>query len=450
MRSVRSSIGARVAGICLLSSCWLGPLQAQQWRLTELAPMPEPATNQAVVEGFVNDTPFVYSFGGLDTSKVFSGMHLRSYRYNTFTDQWQAIPDLPDTLGKVAASASRIGDTIYIIGGYHVFADGSEKSSARVHRYHIPTNTFLPDGAPIPVPIDDQVQAVYRDSLIYVVTGWSEDRNVSNVQVYDPRLDTWLVGTSVPNTNLYRSFGATGTIWRDTLWYFGGAAFGFSFPIQNLLRWGVIDPVDPLQITWSDTVLDPLIVGYRMACTPVYGDLHWLGGSTTTYNYNGIAYNGSGPVEPISRDLWLDRYNRELWVKETGLNLPMDLRGLASVNDTLKYIAGGMEPGQQVSDKLIRLERINHPTGFTEVQREERPIRIYPNPTRDWLHVVIPEFSGDRVEARIVNVSGQVVRTEILHARESKLNVGDLPVGYYVLHIMDSHTAYRAQRILIR
>ena len=164
-------------------------------QITEMSPMPERVTNNAVVEGFVNGVPYVYSFAGLDSTKTYSGINLRSFRYNTQTDEWESIAPLPDTLGKIAASASRIGDIIYIIGGYHVLANGSEISSDKVHRYNTQTNEYLTDGAPIPTPIDDQVQVVWRDSLIYVVTGWSNTNNTNKVQIYNPTTNQWMQGT---------------------------------------------------------------------------------------------------------------------------------------------------------------------------------------------------------------------------------------------------------------
>ena len=173
-------------------------------QLQELSPMPERVCNNAVAEGFVNGVPYVYSFAGIDSTKLFSGIHLRSFRYNTQTDTWETIPPLPDDMGKIAASANRIGDIIYIIGGYHVFGNGSEISSEKVHRYNTQTNSYLSDGAPIPVAIDDQVQAVWRDSLIYVVTGWSNSQNVTNVQIYNPVTDEWTQGTPTPNENSYQ------------------------------------------------------------------------------------------------------------------------------------------------------------------------------------------------------------------------------------------------------
>jgi len=138
---------------------------SQNWAIEEMAPMPEAVTNNAVTAGFINKTQFVFTFGGLDYTKKYSGIHLRSYRYNINMDQWAQIASLPDTLGKIAASASRVGNIIYIMGGYHVFKDGHELSSNKVHRYDIENNSYLEDGIPIPLQIDDQVQAVWKDSV---------------------------------------------------------------------------------------------------------------------------------------------------------------------------------------------------------------------------------------------------------------------------------------------
>ncbi|MFK7971957.1 MAG: Kelch repeat-containing protein, partial [Bacteroidia bacterium] len=328
---------------------------AQNWNVTSLSPLPEPCTNNAVCEGFLDDSSYVFSFGGLDQTKRYTGIHQRAYRYNIQTDQWRSIPDLPDTLGKIASGASHWKGIVYIMGGYHVFANGSERSSNRVHRYEIATNSYLPDGAPIPVTIDDHVQATWRDSLIYVITGWSENRNVPNVQIYNPTFDSWLTGTAVPDNNQYKSFGASGSIIGDTIYYFGGASLGGNFPIQNFFRKGVIDPNNPANIQWSVRVIDPAVTGYRMAATTAGGALHWIGGSRTTYNYDGIAYNGSGGVPPSRQAYMLAPNDTASWQIESNLAVPMDLRGIASESDSVKYVVGGMIDNQVVTDGLVRL-----------------------------------------------------------------------------------------------
>ena len=155
-----------------------------QAQFTELASMPEPVANNAVVAAEVNGQQFVYSFAGIDATKIWSGIHLKSWRYDVTNDEWAALPDVPDPNGgKIAAWANEVNGKIYVIGGYHVAQNGGEVSSVKTHVFDPITNDWLPDAADIPVAIDDQVQAVWRDSLIYVVTGWSNNGNVTDVQI---------------------------------------------------------------------------------------------------------------------------------------------------------------------------------------------------------------------------------------------------------------------------
>jgi len=321
--------------------------------VTELKKLPEPTTNNAIAEGFINNKHFIFTFGGLDSTKQYTGIHKRSYKYDITNNSWQQIADLPDTLGKIASAASRIKDTIYILGGYHVFKDHSEKSSNKVHRYDVLRDTFLEDGASIPVAIDDHVQAVWRNRLIYLITGWSDTENMPSVQIYNPAKNSWKVGTPIPNNHIYKSFGASGTIVGDTILYFGGASMGQHYPIQNVLRKGIINPKKPTEITWSHQILDSTVVGYRMAATSIDEKPYWLGGSTITYNYNPIAYNGSGGVRPSNRILTLQNNK---WKQDISNKLPMDLRGIATINDSTKVLVGGIIEHQQVSNKVYLLE----------------------------------------------------------------------------------------------
>lgn len=224
-----------------------------------------------------------------------------------------------------------------------------------MHRYDIKNNVFLDDGADIPTPIDDHVQALWRDSLLFIVTGWSNKTNVSGVQIYNPATDSWVIGSSTSNDDNYKSFGASGIIVKDTIYYFGGARSSKGFGIQNQLRKGIINPSDPSQITWSISTPDSSINGYRMACTAVDENIYWIGGSTVTYNYNGVAYNGSGGVPPSSRIVWTSTNNVVL-NKIYQSEIPMDLRGVANVSDKIKYIAGGMMANQTVTNKIYKIE----------------------------------------------------------------------------------------------
>lgn len=410
-------------------------LDAQSWQITSQAAVPERVSNNAVVEGFVNGVPYVYTFGGIDSTKLYSGIHLRSYRYNTQTDVWDTLPALPDTLGKIAAGASRVKDKLYIIGGYHVFANGGEASSDKVHIFDPVSNSYLPDGAPVPVPIDDQVQAVWRDSLIYVITGWSNTANVPNVQIYNPSANSWQAGTSVPNDNIFKSFGASGAIIGDTIYYFGGASMVGSFNIQSYFRRGIINPNNPSQITWVNFSWGGQR-GYRMAATTAYNKVIWMGGSNKTYNYNGQAYDGTGGVPPLGRSLWYDRSNHT-FKAEFGYDFPMDLRGVGDINDTLKYTIGGMEANQLVSQKTLRLAL--NPDSVTFVHTNILPnpqplsLTIAPNPTSHIFQVILEQDKPWTYH--ISTLAGVRLKMGAATTHKKQLDVSDLVAGIYVLEV---------------
>lgn len=410
-------------------------VSAQRLIPTELASMPEAVANNAVAAATVSGVSHVYSFGGIDTSKIYSGIHLRSFRYNTQTDIWDTIAPLPDTLGKIAAGASTVKNIIYIIGGYHVFASGNELSSGKVHRYDPENNVYLTDGADIPVAIDDQVQAVYNDSLIFVVTGWSNTTNVPDVQIYNPALDVWSVGTPVPDNGSYKSFGASGTIIGDTLYYFGGARIGFNFPIQPNFRKGYINPADPTQITWSQSVPNVNFVGYRMAATSTNGYVCWVGGANQTYNFNGLAYSNGNGVDPNNRNIYFKPDKG--WGLDFSFNYPMDLRGVAEVSDAIKYITGGMLENQVVSNKLYRLN-----AGAISVQENvlEDLIMVYPNPVIDNFIIDASDFEGF-VEVIIIDVNGKEVM-RVSFEGEELIDFSAYPMGMYLLSISTEEDTY--------
>lgn len=317
--------------------------------------MPIPIANNAVTHGTVGGEYYVYSFGGIDSTKSWAGITKRSFRYHVLTDTWEEIDTLPAALENVAAGASTVNNKIYILGGYHVYSNGNEISSNEVIIYNPETDTYEPNGSPIPVAIDDHVQCVWRDSLIFVITGWSNNTNVPNVQIYDPALDQWTVGTQTPNDNYFKAFGASGQIIGDTIYYFGGASLGWNFPARSYLRKGIIDENDPTQITWTQEEDGPN-ANYRAACLRYNTDIFWVGGSEISYNYNGIAYNGSGGVPPLFQ---ISRYVTEHlhWYQGSGAPYGvMDLRGIAQISSNQWIICGGMKENQKVSNRTFLLE----------------------------------------------------------------------------------------------
>lgn len=417
-------------------------LSAQSF--SALPNLPEPVSNNAVSHGTINNKNHIFSFCGIDETKEPAGIHLKSFFYNADSEQWLTLPPVVDPNGgKIAASASTVKNKIYIIGGYHVASDFTEISSNKVHVFNPETLSFEEDGADIPVAIDDQVQVVWRDSLIFVITGWSNTTNVVDVQIYNPSIDTWSVGTPVPDEGNFKVFGANGTIIGDTIYYLGGAKITSAFAAARHLRKGVINPSDPTQIAWSgETNLDA--IAYRPASFNYENQAYWIGGSERTYNFDGLAYNNGNPVDPVDKII---RYNPS-WpltqVHQTFTQIPsiMDLRGSAQYSDTEFAIAGGMVSGPEVTDQtwLINMAQIVPTENFTSPFFD-----AYPNPVSELLNVNYKGF----FEVEISNILG-----EKLHSREvfehTIIDATAFENGIYILSIRKNERITHSEKILIQ
>ena len=402
--------------------------QAQTgWSWTELNSMPKRVSNNAVTEGFIGGNPYVFSFSGIDSTKTHQGINLGSYKYNVQNDTWETIANLPDTMGKIAAGASYVNGKVYIMGGYHVLASGNEVSSDKVHIYNPTTDSYEADGAPIPLAIDDHVQCVWKDSLIFVITGWSNTANKPDVQIYNRYTDSWQVGTSTPFNNSYIAFGASGTIIGDTIIYNGGVSGAFSFTSKRFTRIGIIDPQDPTQITWSLADDNPGAAGYRMACSHHNNRAFWIGGGGVAYNYDGLAYSNGAGVEPLERIL---QFKNDTYLYDEGLGTPfgiMDLRGVAQISETEWIICGGMESSQSVTNRTFKIEIDPVVAG---IAGELKSMMIFPNPVVDV--VSFPKKNiGDNYN--VIDLQGRVVVSGKLTT--NSLNLSNLKSGIYFLVI---------------
>jgi hypothetical protein len=424
--------------------CFFQNSQAQPIFWEELSPMPERVSNNAVSAATVDGIPYAFSFSGIDSTKECGHTHLRSFRYNTEADIWETIAPLPEPLdGKIAAAASTIKNKIYITGGYHIPSGCGETSSAKIHIYDPETNEYLPNGVDMPTPIDDQVQGVWRDSLLYMITGWSNTTNVTDVQIYNPSTDVWTTGTPVPNANDWKVFGGSGEIVGDTIYYIGGASpfcsVNLCFPPTTFLRRGIINPDNPAEITWEGSE-NAAAQGYRMAASTYQNSVIWLGGSDLTFNFDGIDYNGTGGVAPNERLTLINKDAGFLYQIEEALPPIMDLRGVAKISENEYIIAGGMNENQEVVNSTFKI-RIDD---LTAVNLTELPkVNIFPNPVNDVLNI-----QKDGVfSAEIIDLQGRIIskKQPVLN---QKLAVDYLQSGVYFLRIFENGELVSFEKIV--
>ncbi len=322
---------------------------------TKKTTLPEPVTNNAVASLEKDGHTAFYSFFGLDSTKRASGVHNKIFRIDPMTGESIAVGTLPD-LGRLAASASVINNKAYVAGGYAVFENGKEKSSDHLFIFH-PETEELTRGAALPIPIDDQVQGVWSEQLLFVISGWTDSLNTNAVQVYNPKDDQWQLATPLPDEPGGKVFGACGLIVGDTIYMLGGATFAKFYPPSRSFYKGVIDPSNPLNITWLNAGKYPGEFRFRSAALFNDNQVLFIGGSNETYNYNGISYAERKPVEPnatlLVYDMGTGRFKTEVSSLQT-----MDLRGTVSDSRGKQYTLGGIINGQRVTGELRRVTSI--------------------------------------------------------------------------------------------
>ncbi|MDX1395144.1 MAG: galactose oxidase [Gemmatimonadota bacterium] len=313
--------------------------------------LPRPVTNNAVASVIVNGRAVAISALGVDSTKRWEGLTRAALRWDAGDTAWRAIAPAPGP-PRIAATAQGVRGRIYVFGGYTVAEDGAERSVPDVAIYD-PAGDAWREGAPIPIPVDDAVSGVWRDSLVYLVSGWHDDDNETAVQIYDPARDEWSAATPIPGPPV---FGHTGGVVGDAIVYVDGTRIDLdprTFRLERSSWLGAIDPSDPDRIEWSRLPDHPGPAIYRGAALGFDGRVFFAGGSDNTYNYDGIGYDGA-PAEPAGVAFAWD-VSAAAWTTLPGGSPPtMDHRGLIELGGRL-YTIGGMTRGQRVTARVIPL-----------------------------------------------------------------------------------------------
>lgn len=334
----------------------LSPVAGDSLRATweEGPALPFPIANNAVASLRVGDRLHLFSFLGIDSTRLQDGIVRDAFSLRA-GEGWQALRPVPGAEGRLAATAQAVDGRVYLFGGYTVAPDGQERSVPEVDVWD-PVAGRWEAASPIPLPVDDAVSGVWRDSLIYLVSGWSQSDNVADVQIFDPAGARWLRGTPIPGPPV---FGHAGAIAEDAIIYCGGVRIDPSrnprFVISDSCWRGEIEPNAPERIAWRELAPPPGRPKYRAAAgtLPGSGLVIFTGGTDNPYNFDGVGYDGV-PSEPDPTTFAYD-VRRDRWLR--GPPLPaatMDHRGLVWAEGAL-WVVGGMRESRRVTGRTGRL-----------------------------------------------------------------------------------------------
>lgn len=332
----------------MISTAALAVLTLQVGAWTSGPPLPTPVSNNAVAAVETADGWEIYSFLGLDESKLWSGIHSRVFRYRSRSGAWDELAPVEGP-GRLAGTAQAVAGLVLLFGGYTVAEDGSERSVPEVNMWD-PVTERWSLAAPIPVPTDDAVSGTWAETTVYLVSGWHDTDNIADVQGYDSATDSWFAATPILGPPV---FGHAGGISGNTIVYIDGVRVDrdpTAFKLENSSWRGDIDPADPSQVKWQRIADHPGPPLYRAAAVSLGPWVIFAGGSDNPYNFDGQGYDG-GPSEPVS-GVFAYNVRKNEWVELADLAVPtMDHRGIVRVGDEV-WILGGMGAGQTVTARV--------------------------------------------------------------------------------------------------
>ncbi|MGM0478471.1 MAG: Kelch repeat-containing protein [Bacteroidota bacterium] len=414
----------------VVSSATVGAQDGWEW--SQLKAMPVATAQNAVSSVQIEGEKYIYSFGGISDSLKIDDIHQRVFCYDVANDWWSERFPVGDTLGKIGAAASTVNGKIYIMGGHHLEEDTTVVCSDKNHVYNPFIDTFEVDAAALPIPVTDHAQAVWRDSLIFNLGGWSNGMSIADVQIFNPSFNSWQQGTPVGTDSIDQVFGGAAYILKDTIYYVGGVGQSSQgFFETNLLRKGVIDPNDPTQIDWQDDQVLSNGAHYGAVCSGHSQTFFCLGGAAEAHDFSGMAYADSSPVVP---DASLVTYTTNSSSSSTVF--PTDFSrmgwgGIAKLGGGNWMLTGGIDSLQMATSSTLLL----HNQDLSNINQSKQPPFFEVVDDGDFYRVRTENVGA----IDIYNVAGQRLFSRSKKLADVLINKNDLENGM-LLFVYDDDT----------
>ena len=245
--------------------------QIQQQAFTENAkslwsngtPMPTPRT-EITATNIGND---IYIIGGFDKSgKVLDTVEV----YNTQNDSWKAIAPLPQPLHHTAAS--NFNGKIYVIGGY---TNNNWLPSAKLFVYDLKKNLWTEE-SPMPTA-RGALTAVFIDGILYAIGGEGKSGIMDINEAYNSKTKNWILKSSMPTPRHH----VASAVVDGNVYVIGGRVQGIS-PITNV---NVTEMYDPKMDKWM--ILESIPSKRSgISAASINNTIYVFGGEDLTKTYN--------------------------------------------------------------------------------------------------------------------------------------------------------------------
>lgn len=326
-------------------------------------PLPAPLTNNAVASVSSVGSLTLYSFMGLGAKKTWNSVTNLGLALDTTSGKWNSIRPVPGTAGRLGALAVTARSHVFLLGGYVLESQGGENTVPDVNVYEPLSDRWF-RAADVPIPVSVTIGGVYRDRYIYLVSGWSKDGAVQNVQMYDAQKNVWSQATPTPGPAV---FGHAGAIVDDTIVYVDGARKNPegtpAFVASDECWMGKIDHKDPAKITWTKLPAHPGAARFRIAAGGSGKDdkVYFAGGSDRPYVTSGMGFDGQPAAPSPVTFAYNLKTNKWDVINENVPNPTMDQRALIVTSQYMVLIGGMSKDRTIIPDVRLLPKRVETP-----------------------------------------------------------------------------------------
>lgn len=372
----------------------------------------------------INGTPYLYQFGGGNTSSELR----RVARLNLVTNTWQNnYSTMPNQISAGTAIAMNDG-TIFVFGG-----NLSPGSLGRTLRYNTANNTWQ-TMVNMPTAVTDAFVVKYDESRIIVIGGgdgfFGTSAFITNrVQVYNVLSNTYSYSNNFPISISMNGGG----IYRDTVISVGGYTTGGN-ATANCYK-GVINPAT-MNITWTSMPSYPAGSITRMAS--------YVASRNTGV---GIVCTGGaigGSIPTAQTHFW--NFCLQQWMQGLPDNSQARTNFKASgnpLNGSIIYAASGFTTSGVGTTEFITFSLIEGPcqnmvgiSGNNSIAEKFELMQNYPNPFNPETKISFSLPVGGLVKIIVSDIQGKEVSeitNKLYTAGNYSVNFsgGNLPSGVY-------------------
>lgn len=138
----------------------------------------------------------------------------------------------------------------------------------------------------------------------------------------------------------------------------------------------------------------------------------------------------------------LDSSGNVLWTQQyPDSNGNIFLYDVQELSNGQFILTGGTQ--NELQGYFIAANAQGVPLSTTFIPSATTVLQLSPNPTTDWVTLHTTDLLPFPLQAKLVNVAGQVVKRFSINTASSEFSMAQLPNGLYILHLEESTTTYK-------